>query len=237
MHLIDRVQADVSLSGGNRAENTWFYVNGMELRVASFNVGSGAFISAQLGVTVIGSGMEYEQHTLLPPREKDRALDRVLEQIAVRHEVRIPTVDSLTFYSLGAEIRDVLGVWYEANPTSSVNRDKGSFPNSSWKFARTPTGNEVRLAGALGASQHLILDAILSVSLGAADTATVNLPSKYLVLYGAEAQCWELLSKNPGQTRTSYLDNAQRAARKYASLLSRFDPRAVGGPARFEDPF
>jgi hypothetical protein len=233
--------ADLSMSGEGLYARQWLKTQGMVLRVASWNAGSGAYVTLQRAATTILSGSEYEVHGLLSPDEKDRALDHVVERLRVRREVTIPTVDGAAVYTLDAAaspyvLERVLDVYALADPTNSLSRDPQRFPNSSWKVTTTATGTELRLAAALPASWALALDAILVPSLGSADTATISLPDESWLLYGAEAQCWELLSKrSPGQDKGTYLKNAGRAWGAYRTLSRRFMPRYESNP-RFDDP-
>ena len=94
-----------------------------------------------------------------------------------------------------------------------------------------------------------MLDAEVRQTLGSLDTATINLPSngyEQMILYAAEAQCWEMLSKRPSPAvdRRATMLNAQRAAAAYSRLSSRFAqqkdyaPRfrsPLVGPRRWED--
>ena len=81
----------------------------------------------------------------------------------------------------------------------------------------------MRIDPAIGGSAQLILDAITTLTLGAADTATVNVPDERLVLFGAEAECWQMVIKSaPRGTVDVYAGYRDAAARQYAALAKNF---------------
>jgi hypothetical protein len=194
-----------------------------DTRVGSFNTGSGAFLSAITAGTTIFSGMPFEVHGLLDPAEKDRALDSVIKDLRVAQEVPIWAIPQGNVYSLGPDIYDVLSVRYFSDPTDSLNL--GEHVVQWWKLEHTATGNQLRINQTLQASYQLILEALTSVSLGAGDLATVNIPSDDMVLWGATARCYWLLGrKAPAQEAGQYAQEGQRAAREYTRLAQRFQP-------------
>ena len=230
------------MSGQNLYERSWVYINSMELRVASFNVGSGAYISGGLGSGGWLSGAEYERHDLVPPTDKNRAIDDSVKRLRVRREVGFPAVDATEFYAIDTaaspnaitEPTDVLNVYYYANPTNSLNRDRRDFFN--WSIDTTPTGMELHISPVVSGSYQIVLDALITMTLASGEAATVNIPDERLVLFGAEAQCWHLLSKSaPGTNRTSYEQSRDEAARAYTELAAKFK-RPIDRALEFERP-
>jgi len=234
-YLIDSILADPSMSNETRYAGVWAKHNGMVLRSASFNFGSGSFVTAQTIATSVVNGGEWELHELVDPRDKDRALDWAIDRVWLRQEVALTTVDGATFYSLGPEVGQVFDWWVHAAPTGSGSRVKMTFVGQRPEIRLTGSGRELRLEGALQASQQIVLDAEVRLTLGSLDTATVNLPNnayEQMVLYGAEAQCWEMLAKRPSPAvdRRSIMLNAQRAAGAYSRLAGRFAPQRDYAP-------
>jgi hypothetical protein len=244
LNILDAVVADLRLSGQNRYVGAWLFHTGPagEIRVASFNCGSGAYVAAQ-NSNFAGnypSGMEYERHEMLSPTDKNRAIDDAVKRLRVRREVALPTVEGLTTYTLdGAAsphtILEVLDAYYFADPASSLDRDHREVITA--RPVTTATGWELRIDRGLAASQQLVLDAVLALTLGAADTATVNIPDERLVLYGAEAKCWDLVARQaPRAAADEYRKLRDEAARAYAQLAARFKV-PVDRPVGFEEPF
>lgn len=195
-----------------------------DVRVASFNTGSGSFFAAQTLATTIYSGMPFEVHSLISPAEKDRALDDAIARVRVRQEVPIWAIDGGHTYSVGPELLDIADVRYFSDPTASLSRDEHQL--SWWKLESTGSGQELRVFPALQASQQLVIDAVLGVSLGAGDLATVNLPNDDWVLWGAAARClWMLEQRSPGQEAGRYRERRLEAAREFTRLALRFQPR------------
>jgi hypothetical protein len=187
-----------------------------DVRIGSFNTGSGAFLAAVTAATTIFSGMPFEIHTKVPPVEKDAALDAVIRDVLYREEVTIDSVDQGHIYSLGADILDIVDVRYYSDPER----------RPQWfKHARTASGNELRIRPALTYSCQLVIDAIRTVSLGDGDLATVNLPNDDWILAGAAARCWQLLRLNaPGKETGIYKDFQAEAARIYSDLSRAYQP-------------
>jgi len=234
--VIDYAVADLRLSGQNAYAGAWIRIFGGDLRVASFNAGSGAYLSTEYGVFMGNPsiGMPYERHDVLSPTDKDRALDDSIKRLRVRREVAIDTVEGLHTYTMPDGVQDILGWYYFANPAGSLDRVRKSL--ASLEPVITATGVELRIDPALAASQQIVLDAIVTLTLGAADTATVNIPDERLVLYGAEAECWDLMvRKAPRGTADEYRNLRNEAARQFNLLSARFKV-PVDRPLRLRDP-
>lgn len=194
-----------------------------DLRIGSFNTGSGAYLAAVTPATTIFSGMPFETHTLIDPKAKDRALDMVVKDVRIQQELPIWAIDQGHVYSLGTGVLDVLDVRYFSDPTDSLNL--GEHKLTWWKYETTATGQQLRIYPALLASYQLVIDALLAVSLGAGDLATVNLLDDKQVLWGAAAHCyWQLEQKSPAQEAGQYRDRRREAAREHSKLAARFQP-------------
>jgi hypothetical protein len=225
-YVIDSAQSDLSLSqsGGGAFQRASLRVNGMEWRVATFNCGSGAFITQMTTGTIVPSGAEYEVHEMVSATEKDRAIDDTVRRLSVRREHVLAAVDGAHHYSLADDVLRVLDAYCYASPESPTDRGKQTL--AWWGVNTTGSGREIRIQPALHSGQQLVLDAVVRCTLGPNDTDTIDLPSEDWLLYGAEAQCWELLSKaSPGQETTGYRTNAKRAAFKFTRLSAQYQPR------------
>jgi len=230
--FMDVRQANLTYSGQGRYQGAYLLWSGLgwptgedrDYRVASFNCGSGGFLLNQYISHPMASGDSYELHTLLSPREKNLALDVVIERLWDRQEYPIWAVENLAIYSLPAAVKSVLGVGYYSDPVASLDRGRGAIDR--WSVVTTATGQELRISPTLPASYQLVIDAEVALSLGLADVATVNIPDRELVLDGAAAWCYELLAVNaPGQETARYRAEAQRYSRKWALGLGRSQPQ------------
>lgn len=224
----DSSTADPTASGEGLYHRQWLRLVGsaghiQDLRVGSWNTGSGAFVAAVTLATTVYSGMPYEVHATIKPTDKDRALDAVIQNVRVRRELTIDAINGGHIYSLGPDVVDVVGVRYFSDPAASL--DRGEHAVDWWKHEATGSGNELRITPALYGSYQLVLDAITTVSLGAGDLATVNLPNDEWILWGAAARClWMAEQQSPGQEAGRYSERRKESAREYSRLSSRFQP-------------
>ena len=235
-YAIDSRQADLSMSTGDAGlyQRAFMRVNSMDLRVASFNCGSGAFVTMQLMGTIVPSGAEYEVSELISPADKDRALTTTVQRLTKRSEYPIAAVDGDKDYSLPNAVLRVLDAYYFADPTSSVDRRKGHF--AWYGVVTTGSGRELRIEPAIPTGYQIALDAITTLTLGPADTDTVDLDSDEWLLYGAEAACWNMLAKRgPGQETSRYERNARLAAAAFTRRSSLYAPQ-ITSKVGFEDP-
>jgi len=226
VYLIDSAVANLAFSGETLYARTWLKVNGMQLMVATFNTGSGAYVTLQTAATAIGSGAQYEHHRKLSPAEKDRCIDGIVTRLWSRQEVPINTVAGALVYSLGSGFK-IFGAYYLGNPAGSLDRGQGQLA-PGWNIVSTATGRELRLVpgSGLAGSQQLIIDAQVRATLGAADAATVNIPDENWVLDGIAARCYQSMAADaPGQE-----------AGKYAALASAYAKSFVKGIGAFRDP-
>jgi hypothetical protein len=225
-YALDSRQADLSLSNGDAGsyERAHLRVQGSDLRVASFNCGSGAFVTMQLLGTIVPSGAEYEVHEMVSAADKDRVLTQVVGRLTRRAEYPIAAVDGDKSYAVPADVLRILDAYYFADPTSLVDRRKGHFAHVA--IVTTGSGRELRIEPAIPSGYQIALDAVTSLTLGPADTDAVELPSDEWLLYGAEAACWNLLTKKgPGQETSRYERNARLAAASFSRRSSLYAPQ------------
>ena len=253
LHVIDTRLADTTFTAEALYTRNWgrlFHSTNVatacDFRVATFNWASGAFVSGAVEATSVPSGAEYEMHKLLSPTDKDTALDQTIRTLRVRREIAFDSVDGLHIYSLtgllgGAYVltdprTHVLNAYVYADPTASLNRAKRSLGH--WAVVETGSGTELHVSPALGASQQLAIDAILAVTLGASEVATINLPDAEWVLAGAAARSyWLIEQRAPGQEAERYRERRREAASRFTSLSARHAP-AIERDLRgaFDDP-
>jgi hypothetical protein len=239
--FFDAGTADLSASGENRYAGALLYFSGLEARVGSFNAGSGAYVSAARGPASWPSGGEYERHEMLGGLDKNLALDDAVQRIRVRQEVGITTLSGAVFYDLDTaasphRIADVLNAYVWANPGDVADRGKRVFSTPA-RVVPTATGVELRIDTALDLSHLLVVDALLELTLGAGDTATVNLPDERLVLAGAAAKCWDLLAqRSPGTQVAVYERRRDDASRQFSDLAARYKP-PTSRRLSLDDPF
>lgn len=215
--------ANPAFSGRGMYEGSTFRIFGVDYHVASYNVGSGALISAQLAATVVGSGATFEHNKKISGDEKDRAIDGIVGHLWARQELPVNVVDGRLDYSIGSGFK-IFDSYYFASPAGSGSRDPQKLPIAT-QIVTTATGRELRLTKGttLGSGQQIILDAQVRASLGATDTATVSIPDEDWLLTGAAARCFQaLVVDSPGKEAGKYQDLANAYAREFNRGIIRF---------------
>lgn len=228
-NIIDSSQADPTASGEQLYTRQYLRLLGsagfiQDIRVGSFNTGSGAFVGNQALATTIFSGMPFEVHALVSPAEKDRALDEIISSLRYRQEVAINAIVDGYIYSIGPDIKRILDVRYLTDPTDSLSL--GEHGITWWKREVTGSGTQLRINKALEASHQLIIEALLEPTLGSGDLATVNLLREDVVMWGAAAKCiWLVEQRAPSQEAGRYKERRREAEAKYTRLARRFGPK------------
>lgn len=210
-----------------------------DYRVGSYNPLSGGLYSAQTLRNAIASGADFEIHERLSAAELDACLDQTILDLRVQREVGIPSVDGAWFYTLDHAaspntIIDYREVYYFAQPDGSLNRQRIDLPTA--RVVTTATGTELRLGQSLAASVQLVIDAYLQLSLPASDDATINIPDRDWVLWGAAARAYDLMIQNaPGQEETHLMQRRAEAARAFSRISQRKQP-SIDHKLTFEAP-
>ncbi len=201
-----------------------------DMRVGSFNTGSGAFVGAQTLATTIFSGMPYEVHRLVSPSDKDAALDAVISGVRELQERYYWSIDGMHIYSMNPTVDiDIVAARYYSNPNGSLDKGEGQF--AWWKFVKTINAHELRVSPSMPASYQLVIDVIVAPSLAADDLATVNLESDDLVIWGAAARCYWMAGRGAPAQETALFDQQRReAAREYSRLSANFKPKITRKP-------
>lgn len=236
--------ATPEFSGGDLYQRAFLRVGSADYRVGTYNIGSGAFISQTPAAAAFGSGEYFEVSEKLSATEMDAAIDETIIEQRVRQEWGMASIDGARFYDVdlalsgsGYALHRPLDAYYFGAPDSSLNRERRDF--NQHEFVATGTGTELRIAGGLGASLQVVVDAILTPTLGAADLATVNLLDEEVVLWGAAMRCYDLLlQRAPSEEVKVYERRRLDATRTYHARLRSFLPD-VSKPltfAPFEHP-
>lgn len=237
--VLDSFQANADYSGQGLYQNAYIRVASGDYLVGSFNAPSGAFVSAQLTVAAIASGSDYELSQRLSAVEKNRTIDNTLLETPIHQEVALSSTQDLQVYSIEGVasphyVSDVLDVYYFSNPTGTLNRSLRRFDDV--RLVTTATGREVRVKPAIAGSQQIVLDAILTLTLGSGDGATVNIPSEDWILAGAAARCYDFLIQTaPGQNVGELRNRRAEWAAKRSRLSATYAP-LIARKLRFEDP-
>ncbi len=229
MQVMDPAQANLDYSGQNLYGRAYIRAGSADYRVGSYNFQSGSFLAQQAVLLVsLGSGGDYEIHSRLPAPDLDRCIDQTILELRVEREIGVPSLPGAFIYNIdGAAsphtLVDYNEVYFYASPDSTTNRNRGDFNNVN--LVHTPTGNELRLNCALNASQRVVIDAILQLTLGAGDEATINVPDRDWVLWGAAARAYNMLiQQTPGQDATLLKERRAEAARAFTKKSQRWQP-------------
>lgn len=231
--------ANTDYTNQNLYQRAYVRVASADYRVGSYNAGSGALVSAQLLRNAIASGADFELHDRLTATELDACLDQTILDLRVEREVGFPTVDGAWQYTVDTAaspntIIDYKEVYSFAAPTSTTNRQRIDLPTA--QLVQTATGMELRLGQALAASQQIVIDAYLQLSLPADDAATINIPDRDWVLWGAAARAYDLLiQRTPGQDAALLAARRAEAARAFSKKSEHWQP-AIEHKLGFEGP-
>ncbi len=240
VYFLDPVQANLLFSGDNLYGRAWVYhpATQQEFRLGSFNAPSGAFVTGQLTATTIAVGDTFEVSELLSAKEKNLALDRAISRMRLRQEVTFPSIAGAKFYPIDGvaspnALAAVLDVKVYGNPGGTLDRDPRSL---QWfQLVTTATGRELRIDPPLGGSMAIAFDALIDLTLGSAEMATVNLPHEEWPLWGATAICYQAVgARAPGQEAGQFQRLQQQAAMAWDKLNNRFTPR-ITSRIMFED--
>ena len=244
VNVFDPAYGNTDYSGQQLYQNAWIRAGSADYRVGSFNVGSGAWVSAQLvRGAAIPSGGDVEIWQKISPSDADRYIDEAILQLRVRREVGILTASDANFYAVDTAasphtIKAVLNAYVFGTPSGATDRQRHDLTQE--QIVTTATGTEIRLPHGLAGSQQLVLDAILQLSLGASDTATLNLGPLYdeeAILWGAAARVYDaLMHDSPGQEFGNYEKLNLRAVKQSNRLVRKGMPQ-IDAKIGFDSPF
>lgn len=228
--VMDPYLADTEGSGQGSFQRAYLRVGSADYRVGSYNFQSGSLWTGQLiRAANIASGADFEVHSRLSAAELDLCIDQTLLELRIEQEVAIPSVEGATAYGLAAvasphTLVDYGNVYAFADPTSTVNRQRVDVIQAV--SVTTATGAEMRIPyPGLGASMQLVVDGFLQMTLMADDAATVNLPDRDWLLWGAAARAYDMLiQKSPGSDVSLYKERRAEAARAFSRKSQTWQP-------------
>jgi len=111
-----------------------------DARVATFNVGSGAYQCLVTGATTTASGTAYEVHTMLPPDEKERCIDATVRNL--REEKELPS----TRWPISTSTRSAWKCWtYRTCGTSPTRWRVGARGGEVVEARHDGDGQELRI--------------------------------------------------------------------------------------------
>jgi hypothetical protein len=233
---------DSGLAGQGLGVNThiWHNAGGFDYRVSSMNTGSGQYVTGQFIEATIAVGDEFEVHSRLSASEKNAMIDETLKSIRVQQEVGIATgtagADFFTIEGAASPhyISDVLDAYWFANPDGSLDRTLYRFTDI--RLVMTGSGREIRVNPAPGGSAQLMLDAILTLTLGGSEGAAITIPDDTWLLAGAAARCYNLMIQAaPGQNAGELANRRTEWANQFSQLSTRFAP-SYTRTVRLEEP-
>ena len=237
--FIDQQNANPAFSGERLYDRAWLYHPDTQqtFRVASFNAASGAWVTAQTTSTTIQSGSTFEVHPRLSPVQLHQCMERTVARFRARQEVAINAIDAAMQYPMDvaaspATIRKTLNVFYYARPTATDNRDKRYF--RWWGPHITASGtSELQVDPPVASGAQIVIDAIVDMTLGAAETATLNLPDDMWLHSGALMHAYNLLIQQaPGQSAGELAARRAEWGHQFRQFHANYMPlidRSIGG--------
>lgn len=233
VYFLDQRMANPAFSGEHLYDRTWIWHHSAQqaYRVASFNTASGAFISIQNALSGIASGDDFTVLPRLSPYDLNLCIDRTVSRFRVRQEVILNANDAQANYQIdsaasGVSIQRVLNVWYYTTGSAALGVDRGKRYFDWWGEGHTGSGTyELRISPALGSGNQIAIDAIVDVTLGAAETATINIPHDEWVYAGALMHAYNLLLQQaPGQAGGELLQRRAEWSRQWREVNGKMQP-------------
>lgn len=242
--FMDPRMANAAFSGERLYDRAWIWDHGTQqgFRVASFNAPSGAFVTMQNPLAALASGGDFTVIPRLSPYDLNLAIDRTVSRMRSRQEVQINALDGQVNYQIdnaasGVSIQRVLNVWYytvgsQAPSPPGYDRQRKEF--RWWGEGHTASGTyELRLADPVGSGSQIIIDGIVDMTLGAAETATINIPHDEWVYAGALMHAYNMLIQQaPGQAAGELLQRRAEWARQWREVNGKMQPlvdRSIAG--------
>lgn len=228
--------ANPDWSGRTEYRDAYVRVGTVDYRIGSANFPSGDLASGQTARAAVSAGAEFELSRKLGAPAKDRHLDHALTKVRVRQEVGLPLTDGASHYALDSaasphRITQVLDVYAFADPSHSLHRAQRH--TLGHRVVSTATGRELRVDGLLLGSGQLVVDALLALTLGPGEDATLNLPDDEGLLALAAGWCFEELARGkPGKEAEVYRAEAQRFFRLWTRSPK---PRVARPGAAFDE--
>lgn len=239
--FMDSTQANLAFTGERLYDRAWIYLPDTQqtFRVGSFNAASGAWVTSQLTVTTVASGAQVEIHQRLSPQNLNLCIDRTVSRFRARQEVVLNPGDGIQQYQIDnaaspASVQRVLDVYYFANANATTDRDRREF--RWWGIETTGSGTtELRIDPAIAGSSsiapsgfpanQIVMDAIVDMTLGSSETATLNIPHDEWVYAGAAMTAYNLLIQlAPGQAAGELQMRRREYAAWWRDVNGKFQP-------------
>lgn len=233
--FIDARKANPAFSGERLYDRAWVWHHNSQFAylVASFNAPSGAFVSVQTAYGgAIASGDDFTVLPRLSPYDLNFAIDLTVGRFRQRQEVAIQANDGVVTYQLdnaasGTVIERVLNAYYYSTPTATpAGADMHKRYFSWWGDGHTASGTyALTIAPPIASGNQIIVDGIVSMTLGAAETATINLPHPEWLYVGACMHAYHaLIQQAPGQASGELLQRRAEWARQWREVASKLNP-------------
>ncbi len=232
--FFDPVQANVAFTGERLYDRAWIYAPDTQqtFRVGSFNAASGAWVTAQMTQTAVASGAQIEVHMRLSPQQLNQCIDRTVSRFRFKQEVPINAITGAMQYNIdqavpGVAISKVMDVYYYSQPLATDNRGRQEF--DWWGFDTTASGTaELRIDPSVASGNQIIMNAIVDMTLGSAEAATINIPHDEWVYAGAAMHALNLLIQQaPGQAAGELLQRRREYAAWWRAVNANYSPQNI----------
>ena len=168
----------------------------------------------------------------ISPYDLNLAIDMTVGRFRQRQEIAITANDGQVLYQIdnaasGSSVERVLNAYYYANPTvSPAGMDMQKRYFQWWGDGHTASGTYcLTVAPPIASGNQIIVDGIISMTLGAAETATINLPHPEWLYVGACMHAYNLLIQQaPGQASGELLQRRAEWARQWREVASKLNP-------------
>lgn len=234
VYFIDARIANAAFSGERLYDRAWIWHHNTQFayRTGSFNTGSGAFVSIQSAYGgAIASGDDFTVLPRLSPYDLNLAIDMTVNRMRARQEIPISANLNQVYYQLdgaasGVTIERVLNAYYYANPNASQNNDMDKRYFDWWGDGKNGSGNYMlTIAPPIASGAQIIVDGIITMTLGSAETATINVPHPEWVYAGALMHAYNaLIQQAPGQASAELLQRRAEWVRQWREVAAKMNP-------------
>lgn len=235
MFFIDARKANPAFSGERLYDRAWIYHHAQQwgYQVASFNTASGAFVTVQQAYGgAIASGDDFTVIPRLSPYELNDAINLTVGRLRQRQEIAINAADGIVMYQLdsaasGTQVERVLNAYYYATPTNSPGgQDMHKRYFEWWGDGKTASGTYcLTIAPPIASGNQIIVDGIISMTLGSAENATINVAHPEWIYVGALMHAYNaLIQQAPGQAAGELLQRRAEWARQWREVAGKFNP-------------
>lgn len=233
--FIDARVANPAFSGERLFDRAWIWHHSTQFgyRVGSFNAASGAFVSIQSAYGgAIASGDDFTVIPRLSPYDLNLAIDMTVARLRARQEIAINAGDGIVQYQLdnaasGTQVERVLNAYYYATPNvSPAGYDMNKRYFSWWGDGKTASGTYcLTVSPPIASGNQIIVDGIISMTLGSAETATINLAHPEWLYVGALMHAYNaLIQQAPGQASAELIQRRAEWVRQWRDVAGKMNP-------------